>query len=129
MHSSRMRTGRSLTVCRSLLPSGVSGPGVREGCLVPGVGGVWSQGVGAVCSRKVSGPQVGVWSRGCMLLGTVCSGGCLLLGGGRGRGVWSWGVSNSGGCLLPGDLPREVGCGIPACTEADTPCEQNDKLE
>ena len=48
MYSSRMRTGRSLTVCRSLLPGG---------------------------------------------------GGCLLGGGGS----------------------------IPACTEADPPCEQNDK--
>ena len=56
MHSSRMRTGPSLTVCWSLLPGGCllrgdvcswgvwsrggSGPG---GCLVPG--GVWSCGV------------------------------------------------------------------------------------
>ena len=51
-HSSRMRTGRSLTVCRSLLPGGVSAPG------------------GCVCSG------------GCLLLGGVCSGGvCLLQGG------------------------------------------------
>ena len=63
MHSSRMRTGRSLTVCQSLLPGrrvsslggvclvpegvclvpgGVSGP---EGCLVPG--GCLVQGVSA----------------------------------------------------------------------------------
>ena len=41
-------------------------------------------------------------------------------------GVCSWGVSatggvcSGGGCLLPGG-------GIPACTKADTPCEQNDK--
>ena len=41
------------------------------------------------------------------------------------------GVSTSRGCLLPGGVcsrgvsaPR-VGGGIPACTEADHPCEQN----
>ena len=55
MHSSRMRTGRTLTVFRSLLfRGGVSGPGgclVWGGCLVPGgylpgPGGVpaWSEG-------------------------------------------------------------------------------------
>ena len=43
MHSSRMHTGRSLTVCRSLLPGGGYAPG---GCLVwgvpgPGEGGWW----------------------------------------------------------------------------------------
>ena len=57
MHSSRMRTGRSLAVCCSVLPGGVSawfqggclpGPGgvslVRGGCL-PGRGGSpWSRG-------------------------------------------------------------------------------------
>ena len=43
-HSSRMRTGCSLTVCRSLLPEGVSAPG------------------GCVCSRE------------CLLLGGVCLG-------------------------------------------------------
>ena len=73
MHSSRMRTGRSLTVCRSLLP---------VGCLV--LRGVSARG--------------GVWSLGCLLLGGVWSwgvsapkGGCLLLGGGGGllRGVVS----------------------------------------
>ena len=40
MHSSRMRTGRSLTVCRSLLPGGgVSAAGgvCSGGCLLPGV--------------------------------------------------------------------------------------------
>ena len=42
MHSSRMRTGRSLTVCRSLLPGGVSAPG-GDGGLLRGGGGVVSQ--------------------------------------------------------------------------------------
>ena len=55
--------------------------------------------LGGVCSWE------GVCSWGqCLLLGGVCSGRCLLLGG-----VCSW-----RGCLLGG-------CGIPACTEADTP--------
>ena len=104
MHSSRMRTGRSLTVCRSLLPGGgVCFPGgllPGGGCLL--LGGVCSQGMsalGGVCS--------GGW--GCLLwgvsaLGGVCSGGCLLPGG----------SAPGGGCLLRGE------CGIPACTEADT---------
>ena len=64
MHSSRMRTGRSLTVFRSLQPGGGVGvylvmggvPGRRGVYLVtggvPGCGGcTWSQG--------------GTWSRGC----------------------------------------------------------------
>ena len=42
MHSSRMRTGRSLTICCSLLPGG--GAGV---CLVPG--GVLALGGGSPC--------------------------------------------------------------------------------
>ena len=84
MHSSRMRTGHSLTICQSLLPKG----------------GVCS--MGAVCSWGVSAPG------GCLLLGDVCSGGvcsgsCLL------QGVCSGGVSApggvlSGGCLLLGGL-------------------------
>ena len=93
MHSSRMRTGRSLTVCRSLLPGGdVSAPGGM--CLLPG----------GFCSGGVSAP------------GGVCSWGCLLPGGvSAPRG----GVC-SGGCLLPrGSAPR--GGWYPAFTKADTP--------
>ena len=63
MHSSRMRTGRSLTVCWSLLLGG----GVWSG------GCVWSWGVcsrGGVCSQAEG-----------LLPGSVCSGGCLLPGG------------------------------------------------
>ena len=67
MYSSRMRTGRSLTVCRSLLPGG---------------------GGGGVC------------------FGVVCS-----------RGGWGVSAARGGG----------GGGSIPACTEADPPCEQNDK--
>ena len=60
MHSSRMRTGHSLTVCCSLLPGGVPGPG---GCLLWGL---------------VSGPE------GCLLWGVSGPGGCLFRGSGLG---------------------------------------------
>ena len=114
MHSSRMRTGRSLIVCCSLLPGeGVSGPGgcllwgglVPGGCLLWGVGvstqgGVCSQGVGGVCSGGSSPGGVsapGGSGPGGLLLGGVCS-------RGSGPGV---GLLQGGWC-------------IPACTEADT---------
>ena len=71
MHSSRMHTGCSLTVCQSLLPGG-SAP--RE-----------------VCSRGGSAPREVSAPRGCLLQG------CLLLGGLLPGGVCSWGVSALGG--------------------------------
>ena len=89
VHSSMMRTGRSLTVCPSLfLGGGVLSPGgvhlVPDGVLSLGVylvpggllrrGGVWPRGV---CSQE------------CVC---VCSGGCLLPGG-------LLGGSDPGGCL------------------------------
>ena len=77
MHSSRMRTGRSLTVCWRLLPGG--------GLLWWGVvwgGGAWSRGV---CSRGVVSGPGGVWSGGVPGLGWWC----LIWGG----GAWSGGVS------------------------------------
>ena len=79
IHSSRMHTSHSLTVCQSLLPRG----GV---CFW----GVSASGVGDVCSG-------GVCSQG-----GVCSGGCLL----RGLGCLLWGVfallvSAPGGCGIP----------------------------
>ena len=74
MHSSRMRTGRSLTVCWSVLPGGKY--------LVQGGG--WS---GEVRSQgDVSLP------------GGVCSGGCLVPGGGLVPGGW---FSLPGGWVLP----------------------------
>ena len=98
MHSSRMRTGRSLTVCRSLLPGG--------GCLLLGVG---------VCSGGCV--LRGVCSRRCLLPGDVCSQGVSAP---RGRVSAPRGVSAPGGVCSRGGLPPgEVG--IPACTEADTP--------
>ena len=65
MHSSRMRTGRSLTVCCSLLPGGVCSGGVCSWGGVFSQGGVWSRGV-CVCLLQ---------GGGCLLRGGVCSGG------------------------------------------------------
>ena len=77
MHSSRMRTGRSLTVCCSLLPRGgvLLGPGGIS--LVRGEGGV------CLVWGGLPGPGWGgsPWSRG----GSPCRGGvggvCLVWGG------------------------------------------------
>ena len=99
MHSSRMRTGRSLTVCCSLLPGGgclLQGGSAPGGCLLQG--GVCSWGVsanGGICSWGVC-LLPGVSARGGVCSQGVCSRGSAL------GGVCSWGS-------------------IPACTEADTP--------
>ena len=86
MHSSRMRTGRSLTVCWSLFPG-------REG---GGRGVCVSSSQGGVCSGGVSAP------------GDICSGGGVSANQGGG-GVCSGGVSASwGGCLLWGVCSRGV---------------------
>ena len=101
MHSSRMRTGRSLTVCCSLLLGGV--------CLVGGWS-AWSwggflpaQGWGGVCLVGGGSPCLGVV--------------CLVPGGEGGfslprrewGGVSAWsrgGLSLPGGiCLVPGGSP------------------------
>ena len=76
MHSSRMRTGRSLTVFRSLLLPGekgvyLPGPGGVCTCLVPG-GCTWSRG----CVPDWSRGGVPAWSRGCVYL--PGPGGCLV---------------------------------------------------
>ena len=91
MHSSRMRTGRSLTVCCSLLPGGgglpIPGGGFSLlGGGLPVLGGVclfWGEGGGSA------------WSGGgaaCSGGGSPCRGGVCLV---RGRGV----------CLVPGGGP------------------------
>ena len=85
MHSSRMRTGRSLTVCCSLLPGGgVPGPG---GCLV--WGSAWSRGVPS--PRGEGGLPAG--GGGCL----PGMGGCLVPGGSPCQGVPGLG----GGGVLP----------------------------
>ena len=81
-HSSRMRTGHSLTVCCSLLMG--DGGGVCSGG-GSGPGGVLSAPGGSSALEGL------VW--GCLLWGVSgLGGGCLLLGG-----VWSRGVSGLGG--------------------------------
>ena len=97
MHSSRMRTGRSLTVCWSLLSGGggcllrgVSAPGgsAPRGS-APGGGGLLL-GVSAPGGVSAAGGcllQVGCLLWGCLLLGGLLWG-CLLWGG-----VCSGGVS------------------------------------
>ena len=82
MHSSRMRTGRSLTVCSSLLPGGVCSRGVSA------LGGGGSA-PGGICSQGVSAPR-----------GSPCPGGVLPA---EEEGFLpAWGVSLPGG-LLPGE--------------------------
>ena len=86
---------------------------VLGGCLL--LGGVYS---GGVCSG------------GCLLLGGVSAlgGVCLLLGGVCSGGVCSWGHLLLGGICSGGcPLPRGGECGIPACTEADTPTHPVDR--
>ena len=96
MHSSRMRTGRSLTVFRSLQPGG---------------GGTWSRG-------GVPGPGGCTWSRGgCTWSGGVPGPGGVYLVRGC---TWSWGgVPGPGGCTwswggVPG--PRGVYLVLGGCT-------------
>ena len=145
LHSSRMRTARTLTVSPSMFRHG------EGGCLLWGRGvGVCSRGVGCLL-RGVSAPG-GVCSWGCLLpgvsapgvstpresaLGGCLLGGCLLQGSAprgvcsRGyllwEGVCSGGVCSQRVCLLGGVsawgclLLGGGGCVIPACTEADTP--------
>ena len=94
MHSSRMRTGCSLTVCCSLLPGG---EGVLPAGGVPGPGGVsaWSRGV-------LLGPGgVSAWSGGGF---SLVQAGVLLVPGGRGS-PWSQGGSPcQGGLPGPGGI-------------------------
>ena len=124
MHSSRMRTGRSLTVFRSLQPGGctwsggVPGPG---GCTwsqggVPGLGGmylVWGYLVLGGCT----------WSRGVYLV----RGGYLVPGGCTWSGVCTWSL----GGTWAGGVPGPGGCtwsrGVYLVRYSPPPCEQNDK--
>ena len=106
MHSSRMRTGRSLTVCWRMLPRGVCSWGVStlEGSGLGGLlggGGVsaWEvsargasalggSGLRGICSRKGGLLRRG---SGCLLQGGICSQGGLVQGVSA-LGVWSQGV-------------------------------------
>ena len=104
MHSSRMRTGCSLTVCCSPLPGGGGLPGSWGGvCLVPGG------------FSLVQGGFSLVWG------GSPWSGGVLL---GRGGFSLVWGgLPGPGGvCLVPGGSPwsRGVLRRPPLLTESQT---------
>ena len=79
MHSSRMRTGRLLTVCGRLLPGG-------GGVSLIGEGGAWSGGVCLV--RGVSALGVSLVGGG----GVSAPGGCV-----PGGGICSWGAWSGGG--------------------------------
>ena len=91
MHSSRMRTGRSLTVCRSQLPGG--------GCLL--LGGLLGAGV---CSEGCLLPGVSA-------LGGLLPGGCVLQGG----------VSAPGGSARGGVSQDALRQRPPLWTESQTP--------
>ena len=82
MRSSRMRTGRSLPVCRSLLPGG-------RGVSAPGWG---------VCSGGLV-----CFPGGCLLWGCLLQG-VSAPGGGSSGDVCSWGDVCSQECLLPGGV-------------------------
>ena len=121
MHSSRMRTGRSLTVCCSLLPGGEGGMPGPGGFSLPG-GGLPGWGVCLVCGG-LPGP-----------------GGCLPGPGGvlpaRGVSAWSQGGLPAGGvCLVRGALPGLGQFSLPGVVVSawsqgglrrhPPPCEQN----
>ena len=116
MHSSRMRTGRSLTVFRSLLLPG-GGDLVCRGVYLPGPGGcTWSGGVYLPGTEGGGGGTCLVWG------GWVCtwSGGCtsLVWGG----GVYLPGPRWGGGVYLPG--PRGGTWsrgGVPAWSQGGVP--------
>ena len=106
MHSSRMRTGCLLTVCRSLLPGGVY--------LVPGVylvlGGALSPGgcvsdPGGFLTQGGVWPS-GVWPRGVWWGGVHLTQGVSLTWGLGVSDLGGWGLSDLGG-VWPGGLLLE----------------------
>ena len=126
MHSSRMRTNHSLTVCWSLLRGRGAGVGMQKKNQkkskkkskknikkippkfqggVPGPRGVYLVPGGCTWSRGVYLVQGGVWTRGVSGPGGVWSRGCLVLGG-----------MLPGGGVVSQHVPRQT-----------SPHEQNDK--
>ena len=122
MHSSRMRTARSLTISCSIcwgvyLLQGVYLPG---GCTCPGVYLLWVEGVylpGGVLAQEVYLPGGCTCSRECTCQGCTYPGGCTCPRGYLPRGVVpSGGVSTQGG-TCPGTPPL--------CTELLTHATEN----
>ena len=100
MHSSRMRTGRSLTVCRSLLPGGGGG--------VPAQGGTCPG--GCTCPEGVVPARRGVY----------------LPGGVPARGVYlPRGVPAQRGGTCPGGVYVPRGSAPGGALRQTPPCEQN----
>ena len=115
LHSSRMRTARSLTVSPSMLCEG------EGGCLLPR-GGV-SASLGVSASRGCLLPRgVSASWGGCLLPGVVCfqglsaSGGCLLLGGLLLGDVYLQGVSAPRGGVASQHALRQT----PPCEQKHT---------
>ena len=112
MHSSRMLTGHSLTVCQSLL-HGEGGRCLLQGVCSRGEGGLLQ---GGVSTRGGVGGLGGVYSQG----GCVCSGGVCF----RGSVYSGGGVSALGGCLLLGGFvasQHALRQTPPLWTESQTP--------
>ena len=133
MHSSRMRTGCSLTVCQSLLLGGGldliplnfslgCGPGSDPPQSPPWVGAwIWSPSISPLgCGPRCDPPQFPPWVWAWTWSPSISPLGVGLEGGFLGRGV-----SLAGVCFLPGGGASFLGGGsIPACTEADPPVDR-----
>ena len=123
MHSSRMRTGRSLTVCCSLLPGGGVLPAGRAGGSPWSGGGLPGPGGFSLLGGCLPGPGGVLPAGGVSLVlggGVLPAGGFSLVPGGS---AWSGGVLPAGGEIgrvvsawsLGGVLRRP-----PLCTESQT---------
>ena len=122
MHSSRMRTGRSLTICRGVsLPWGASLPGgvlPAEGPPCQGV--LTAKGVSLLGGLLARGPpclggspcQGGLLVRGVSLVGGLLARGVSLLGG------WGW-FSLPGGSPCQGGLLAGGGFSLPETPPVD----------
>ena len=110
MHSSRMRTGRSLTLCCSLLP-GEGGLPVPGGGVLPAGGVCLVRGI-PPCQGGLPGPGGSARSRGV----PPWSGGFL-------PGLGGFSLPGGGVCLVPGAVPLWSGGVLqrpPLLTESQT---------
>ena len=123
MHSSRMRTGRTLTVFWCLVQGGGIPKESRNQKKNSKKKKNWGYPLNPPCNPPLTTPPRGVpaWSQGgctCLVPGeggapAWSRGGCTCLVP-RGVPAWSWGVylPGTGGCLLPGGVPAWSG-GLP----------------